>query len=118
MVECSRRTACDAKFSVVFGNLPVLNICQSDGCCLQERDLEALSLRDGKARHLNSSLTSPTKPAIRSARNSSTHVLYCLVTFLAIASAAASAQNPANASTHTIQFAGTPDVTSLDTVQS
>jgi uncharacterized repeat protein (TIGR01451 family) len=38
--------------------------------------------------------------------------LYCLVTFLAIASAAASAQNTVNANTHTIQFAGTPDVTS------
>jgi hypothetical protein len=41
--------------------------------------------------------------------------LYCLVTFLAIASAAASAQNSVNAGTHTIQFAGTPDVTSLIT---
>ena len=41
--------------------------------------------------------------------------MYCLVTFLAIASAAASAQNTVNANTHTIQFAGTPDVTSLIT---
>ncbi len=64
---------------------------------------------------MNSSLSSLAKPAIRSARNSSTHVLYCLVTFLAIASVAASAQNTVNASTHTIQFAGTPDATSLIT---
>src|ERR1051326_7955789 len=70
------------------------------------------SLRDGKAHHLKSSSTSSAKPAIRSVRNSSTRALYCLVTFLAIASAAASAQNAVNAGTHTIQFAGTPDVTS------
>src|ERR1051326_161674 len=70
------------------------------------------SLRDGKAHHLKSSPTSSTKPAIRSVRYSSIRVLYCLVTFLSIASAAASAQNAVNAGTHTIQFAGTPDVTS------
>src|SRR5580765_8007104 len=80
-----------------------------------KRDLEAPSLRDRKAPHLNSSPTSPAKLAIRSARNSSTHVLYCLVTFLAIANAAASTQNPVNADTHTTQFAETPDVTSLIT---
>ena len=83
------------KFSVVFGNLPVFVsvFAKVTGAALQKEDLEALSLRDGKAPHLNPSPTSPAKPAIRSARNSSTHVLYCLVTFLAIASAAASAQN-------------------------
>jgi hypothetical protein len=38
--------------------------------------------------------------------------LFCQVAFLAIASTAASAQNVLNANTNTIQFAGTPDVTS------
>lgn len=71
-----------------------------------------MSLRDRKARHLNSLFNSPDKSGIRSVRNSSTHVFYCLVTFLAIASVAASAQNVLNANTNTIQLAGTPDVTS------
>jgi uncharacterized repeat protein (TIGR01451 family) len=61
---------------------------------------------------LNSLSNSPDKSGIRSVRNSSTRVLYCLVTFLAIASAAASAQNTLNANTNTIQLAGAPDVTS------
>jgi uncharacterized repeat protein (TIGR01451 family) len=79
---------------------------------LTYEDLEALSLRDRKARHLNSLSSSPDKSGIRSVRNSSTHVFYCLITFLAIASVAASAQNVLNANTNTIQLAGTPDVTS------
>ena len=98
----------------LFGNLPVFpkQCCQSNGCGLHAKDLEALSLRDRKARHLNSLSNSPIRPCIRSARSSSTHVLYCLVTFFAIASTAASAQNILNANTKTIQFAGSPDVTS------
>ena len=61
---------------------------------------------------MNSLSNSPDKSGTRSVRNSSTHVLYCLVAFLAIASAAASAQNILNANTNTIQLAGAPDVTS------
>ena len=79
---------------------------------LTYEDLEALGLRDGKARHLNSLSNSPTKPCSRSVRNSSAQVLCCLVAFISIANMAASAQTTLNASTHTIQFAGTPDVTS------